>query len=127
MNALCIADLMDGRRALIRTGSDRCEVVTILSESDMKPKPWWYANITTDACEGLAVFEGDRFVGFIQTTQPLQIPPPPPKRRITAEDLIQRAREADQTAGRPRLTPEEQSLHEINRLRGDGPDGSSPV
>lgn len=126
MNSLCIADLMDGRRALIRTGADRCEVVTVLSEADMKPQPW-YSNTTSEACQGLAVFDGERFLGFIQTTQPLQIPPPPPKRRITADDLIKRAKDADQTAGRPQLTPEEQSIQSIKRLLGDDPEAPSHV
>jgi hypothetical protein len=118
MTGLSIADLMDGRRALVRTGSDRCEVVAVLSESDLRPVPW-YQRQSSEVCQGLAAFDGDRFVGFVQTTQPLPIPPPPPKRRITADDLIKRGREQ---SPEPSLSPEEQSLRNINRLRGEDPE-----
>jgi hypothetical protein len=87
MTGLSIADLMDGRRALVRTGSDRCEVVAVLSEPDLRPVPWYQQGQASEMCQGLAAFDGDRFVGFVQTTQPLPIPPPPPKRRITNNPL----------------------------------------
>lgn len=125
MTGLSIADLQDGRRALVRIGEDRCEVVTVLTPEDLKPRPW-YEDQVSEKCEGLVLLLGDQIIGIVQSTRPLQIPPPPPKKRITAEDLLKRAQENGKTERRP-LTPEEQSLRNINRLRGEDPDAPLKV
>jgi hypothetical protein len=120
-DALCIAELQDGRRALARINPvDRtAELVLVLHPDDLIPRSMRLDPPARRQPIDVVHPVTGEVVGLFIEAQPLRIPPPPPAPRITADDLIQRG--AQLAPGQP-ITPEDQLLKDILDLRDDDPE-----
>jgi len=123
---LCIAELQDGKRALayINREAMTAQLVLVLRPEDLIPKSIRIPD-RTPRMEPIPIVDLDsgRIVGWLQDPQDLPIPPRLPEPRITVDDLLNRG---SQIAPHEKLSPEDEILRDINRLRDDdGPEAPS--
>lgn len=121
-DTLCIADLADGRRALcyLNQEAGAAQLVLILRPEDMKPRRIQPRPPGQPVLVYRVYGEGGELLGECTAPVVLQIPPPPPKPRITPEDLFRMAKEPIA----PKLeTRQEKLLRDIENLqRGNDPE-----
>lgn len=123
-DTLCIAELADGRRALCYANPEErtADVLCILRQEDMdrafKLGPRRFREPERYRANPAPML---RIAGpvDVEAIQGVIIPTPPPKRRITVEDLLT----MEQTPTTDPATREEQILRDLERLtRGDEPE-----
>ena len=123
---LCIAELEDGRRALayINKEARTAQLVLVLRPDDLIPKSMRVKEPQVPRREPIPVIDLDsgRIMGWLTDPQDLSIPPRLPEPRITVDDLVQRGA---QIAPSETISPEDQILNDINRLRDDDPEAPS--
>lgn len=110
---LCIAELKDGRRALCYIDADqgKAEIVLVLRPEDVERKPFTSARREAEHIQRMI---REQRAPAITDAQPIPIPEPP-KRRLTAADLLAMRGTQDEPT-----TREEQILRDLDRLeRGD--------
>ncbi len=123
---LCIAELQDGRRALVYINKEArsAQLVLVLRPDDLIPKSMRMdKGATPDPIPVVDMMTG-QIIGHFTSARDLPIPPPPPAPRITADDLIQRG--AQLAPGQP-ITPEDQLLKDILDLRDDDPEAPATL
>jgi hypothetical protein len=117
-DALCIADLQDGRRALayINKEAGTAQLVLVLRPDDLIPK-----SMRIPAAPPIPVVDliTGQVIGHFTSARDLPIPPPPPAPRITVDDLLQRGA---QLQPNETVSPEDQILRDIENLRGGDPE-----
>ena len=116
---LCIAELQDGRRALVYSNPEEnlARLVLILRPEDMEPKPYQRAQ-TTFPPRPIPLFDRETglLVGFVVQETGINIPPKK-EPRITTDDLLSGA----QNLEKPAESHEDQILREIREITGEDP------